>query len=164
MEQCPGEGAGYGAGTSYRTQHKLAELVTCSFSPRAQSFFAHCARWLVYQRASESEPCVSRSVLVLVRRSSSSHDLRQLVQPNEKARPRSVASRQELGGRVGRRAGQIGEDRREDRPGRPNSSAVRWRSLSVTCGSGTSLVLGRNDCNRSVSDCKGVPAGAGWSR
>jgi hypothetical protein len=99
MEQTPGEGAGYGADTSYRTQHKLAELVTCSFSSRAQSFFAHCARWLVCQRASENEPRDSLPVLVLVRRSSifSARRHSQLRKPGARESARNV----EVGGSGG---------------------------------------------------------------
>jgi hypothetical protein len=44
------------------------------------------------------------------------------------------------------------------------NSGPRTGDRRIFSGRGTSLVLGRNDCNRSVSDCKGVPAGAGWSR
>ena len=53
MEQCPDEGARCDVPASHETQHKLAELVTRSFSSRAQSSFAHCARWLVYQPVSQ---------------------------------------------------------------------------------------------------------------
>jgi len=42
-------------------------------------------------------------------------------------------------------------------PDRGPENLLRWRLRP-------SLVLGRNNCNRRVSVCKGVTCGAGWSR